>query len=545
MDATFPPDESSTRRLDLRIALLAAALALAAGLYVVDNLPVGGFYDDAFYVILGKSLATGAGYRNLNLPGAPQAVHYPPGYPLFLAALWHITPAFPANVVWFKVANALFLSATAGAAYWFARRRLALSVFAAFAATAAGTLTTPALYLSSMVLSETMFLALTLAFLVWAERATLRDHDDPRTALALGASGGLLFLVRAHGLALVGAVAAVYALRRRWKESAITIVAAGVVMAPWLGWVSAHNDAVPPLMRGDYGSYFGWLLDGIRERGIGLLAETLHRNLPSMFQLVVHRMQPPENPLPDFVASFCLAGVAALGFVRLARRARVTLLFLFGYCAIVALWPFVPVRFLLGVWALLMLVLAAGVQTLLEYRRPAAAGRERAIWLSARAFAAVASIVLAGGTLAYNARGYSRRWWRTTEEQSARWIVPKMEWVRANTDSAAVIASDHDEGGIYLYTGRRAVPVTTFTAAEYLAPRDARTDAAALTELATRYHAQFLLLSSPRLHPAALALGARGEPLGDGAHRIVPWVFAMPGVAARTADQPVTLRASR
>src|SRR6184192_2294375 len=78
---------------------LAAAIAIAAGLVAVNGLPVGGFFDDAFYVILAKSLATGHGYRNLNLPGAPFASHYPPGYPLFLSALWRLWPTFPANVM--------------------------------------------------------------------------------------------------------------------------------------------------------------------------------------------------------------------------------------------------------------------------------------------------------------------------------------------------------------------------------------------------------------------------------------------------------------
>ena len=46
-------------------------LALIVGLAVMDRYHVGVFHDDAMYVILAKSLATGQGYRFLNLPGAP------------------------------------------------------------------------------------------------------------------------------------------------------------------------------------------------------------------------------------------------------------------------------------------------------------------------------------------------------------------------------------------------------------------------------------------------------------------------------------------
>ena len=45
-----------------------------------------------------RALAQGAGYHYTNLPGAPAATHFPPGYPLMLAPLWWVAPTFPANV---------------------------------------------------------------------------------------------------------------------------------------------------------------------------------------------------------------------------------------------------------------------------------------------------------------------------------------------------------------------------------------------------------------------------------------------------------------
>lgn len=534
------------RRLDTAGPWIAAALALAAGLYVVDSLPVGVFYDDAFYVILAKSLATGQGYRNLNLPGAPFATHYPPGYPLFLAALWRIAPAFPANVVWFKVANAGFLSITAGVAYLFARERLGLAAGVGLVAVVAGTVTTPALYLSSMVLSECMFLALLLPMLLWAERATSRDDPPLPAATLLGAAAGGLFLVRSQAVALIGAITLAYALRRHWRAAAASSVAALAVVLPWLLWVHAHDSAYPALMRGDYGSYFAWFVDGVRERGVTLVTATLARNIPAMFQHVVYRLRPIENPLPDIVASLGAAALAVLGFARLARRARVTFIFLAAYLLLVAMWPFPPARFLLGVWVLLMLVLASGVQSAVERRRPERGERAQRLWMASQVACAVAVCVLVAGVTAYNVRGYERHYWRSTGERSARWIVPKLEWARVNTDTAAVIGSDHDEGSVYLYTGRRGVPVTTFTATEYLDPRSPAAENAALTALAVHFGARHLLLSSPRLRDAAIALGGTGVPLGDGAHQLVPWAFTLPtDLAGHPAADSLSLHASR
>src|SRR5436305_677393 len=152
----------------------------------------------------------------------------------------------------------------------------------------AGTATAPALYLSSMVLSETLFLALTLALLLRAEHITARAVNV-RAAIGLGACAGFLFLVRSQAIALIGAIALSYIVRRRWREAAMAIGAAGLVMLPWLVWTGVHDGAVPALMRGDYGSYFAWFLDGVRERGPGILLQTLTRNLPDIFSQTVHR----------------------------------------------------------------------------------------------------------------------------------------------------------------------------------------------------------------------------------------------------------------
>ena len=61
----------------------------------------------------------------LYLPGAPGAVHYPFLYPLFLAALWGLVPAFPANVVVFKAANAALLAICAALLVLYLDRRMA------------------------------------------------------------------------------------------------------------------------------------------------------------------------------------------------------------------------------------------------------------------------------------------------------------------------------------------------------------------------------------------------------------------------------------
>ena len=112
------------RDLDRLLPVLVTAFAVAVALWASSPYAVGVFHDDGVYTILGKSIATGQGYRFLHLPGAPAATHYPPGYPLLLALLWKIAPSFPENVPVFLFANAVLLGVVAFGVYWLANEVL-------------------------------------------------------------------------------------------------------------------------------------------------------------------------------------------------------------------------------------------------------------------------------------------------------------------------------------------------------------------------------------------------------------------------------------
>ncbi len=195
-------------------------MVLAVALAMVDTLPVGVFFDDGMYVILAKSLATGRGLRWLQLPGAPAATHFPPGYPFVLSLLWRLYPHFPANVVLFKVANACFLATAAGGIALFAQRRLRFSPWLAAAFAVAATAGLPTLALSGRVMSEPLFLALLIPTLLFAERVVDEERRAPVASLiALGVFVGLVTLVRTNGIAIAGGVLIVLAARRRVRDA--------------------------------------------------------------------------------------------------------------------------------------------------------------------------------------------------------------------------------------------------------------------------------------------------------------------------------------
>ena len=106
---TLPPisrlvaSDMSAERLDRLLPVIVGATATLIAIAVMGSWPVGAYQDDAMYVVLAKALASGEGYRYLNLPGHPAATHFPPGYPAFLAALWTLAPRFPGNMALFTV----------------------------------------------------------------------------------------------------------------------------------------------------------------------------------------------------------------------------------------------------------------------------------------------------------------------------------------------------------------------------------------------------------------------------------------------------------
>jgi hypothetical protein len=200
--------------------------------------PVGAFQDDAIYTVLAKALATGEGYRLINLPGSPHATHYPPGYPLVLAGLWRIWPSFPDNIVLFKFANAVFLGLASLGVYALARRRLAWPPLAAAALALAGTLSIVVLLVTGVILSEPLFMALLFPALLLTESAVERPRAG--RALRAGFLVGAVSLVRTIGGVALPAALLALLVRRRVRDGAAFAVGAGLLLCPWQLGVNAY-----------------------------------------------------------------------------------------------------------------------------------------------------------------------------------------------------------------------------------------------------------------------------------------------------------------
>ncbi|MDB4886235.1 MAG: hypothetical protein JWN79_1673 [Gemmatimonadetes bacterium] len=479
----------------LALAVLGVS-TLLLGLVLLVRSPIVVTGDDAMYVILARSLATGQGYRFLNLPGAPAATHFPPGFPALLALLWRAVPDFPANLTLFKSVNAISLALVAVGVARFARysaqpRRsaIALGVLAAVSG--------PLLILGNMLLSELVFLAL-LLFLLPVLEGFAEGGREPSAALraaTLGVAIGLCALVRTHAVVLIPAVALVLARRRRWRDAALLSAAAILTLVPWQLWSAHHAGAVPAPLLGQYDSYLGWWVRGYAALGPRMIPMTLERTLAESGGMFAVLFSPGRSPSAHALTLVALAGLAIAGIVAVRRRLPVTLLFLAGYLAIVALWPFPPARFLWGVWPLILLLLVAGAHRVVDASRA-----WRSLRVTGRALVlagAAASLWVGYGYAAYELRMARGRWWTSIPRANAARIVPAVRWTLANTAPGDLLAAE-DDGALYLYTGRRTVPIRTFAVEQYLLPISPQVEArAGLLPLLAAYPISAVVVGSP------------------------------------------------
>jgi hypothetical protein len=495
--------------LDRLVPWAIAAVVIATLWFVHRDFPVGIAQDDGLYVILAKALATGQGLRFINLPGAPAGVHYPPGYPSFLAVLWHFASTFDARLHLFAMANIALLGAAAAGTFLLARRAGMARRGAAICALA-GFLMPPALWMGTALLSEPLWLALGIPWLLWAEAAVDDPRSTrPRTWIGLGLTAGMIALVRTQSTTLVMGLAAILVIRRQWKPALIVLAAVAVMLLPWQLWV-AHQSQVPPVLATKYGVYGAWLSDAFRAQGMRLLSATLARNIVSVGAILGSMFGPAGA---SWIGVVLLIAPMIAGLRRLARRAPVTLVMMLAHGAIIVALPFEPRRYVWTSWPFVVLWIAAGIAELHAY--VAAVGRaSRVRGESAPRFVRAmvrldTSLLIAGAALTTGVMAWTGAY-RGIAEGQARRIVATVEWVRGHAAPGALVATE-DETAVYLYTGRRALPTTSVTAVSY-----ARSDAptpSVLDAVVEQYHPDLAIVAWKTSVEAAERLASGPRPV--------------------------------
>jgi hypothetical protein len=487
------------------VSTLAAALAL--GVFAMNPLPIGAFHDDARYLLLARSVAEGTGYRFVLLPGMPAGTHFPPAFPLVLAAIWKVAPAFPANVMLFKLLNALMLPIAAFAAFVFARDRAGLAPWVATGVAVAFAGSVPVLFLDGLLFSEPLFIAAMLGALMFAERAVRRPGGAGEgggslagLAFVAGMAIGAVTMIRTIGIALGAGIAVALLLRRQWRELALATAGIALFVVPWQLWTMRHGAEIPPLLSGDYGTYGSWMSVALQSEGAGFLARVAAANVAGLRILLV--LFGAKAALQAAVALTLLVALVP-GVARLARRAPVSVASAAAYLMVVLIWPWAPDRFLWPVWPIVLTGVACGASEISAWNI-ASAGRR-----IARAAELAALVVCAVLFVRVNVGMYRSRTWEGPASANAK--VGLAMAAAASGLPEGLVATDFD-ALVSLYTGRPAVPLLPLVAANYLRPRTPDEAAAQLSGILDAYHPRFLLVGTSEAVEAAHRLEHANPP---------------------------------
>ena len=523
------PADGATRRTiatrgESRAAIAAALVTLAVAVATMSPHLIGVFFDDAIYVLLGKAIAEGHGYVYMQLPGTPPGIHYPPLWPAVLAAVWAVGPEFPGNALWFKLLNPVILSAAAYSGVLVAHRLFGFPAWVSGVAVTVGTASIPLLVLTNVVLSEPLFLLMTLVALL----AFARYEGAPslKWAVLAAAVTALAVLTRTIGGVFVIATLLILTHERRWRDIAVYAGTVFILLLPWQMFVWASSPGFPELLRGSYGPYLEWVAGGYRDGGVEFLRSVVEKNLGDGQRSIGAMLTPSLPGAPRALAKGLAMTLFIVGMVATFRRRETRMLAtaMAGYLAVVLTWPVQTERFIWGLWPLFLLVALAGAQAI-SRGIPLALPSPRAAWLSRATL--VAAGLLAVGHAVYNVRAISRGWAVSASRQMSVRAERLISYVNSDPRLEGLVIGTDADPVVALYTGKTVVPVEIMLPRDHVQLKSTEERAADIARFDREFRPDAYVLLPDGVHVAALL----AAPL-DSTRRLVE--ITLPGRGARS-----------
>ncbi len=322
------------------ILLVVAIAHLAIAFPALNPAPHNGG-DNAGYISLAHSVASGEGYVEAWDPADLPHTKYPPFYPALLAAAMLLGAE-----AWltFKLLSVLLLTTSVVLSFGWVRDRHGAGLATGVAAVLA--LSPALLWSSNWILSDPLFLALTMGCLWALHRSTEADSPGDGGQAAGGRAGvwiaaGCLMAIlatftRTAGLPLVLAVGGALAFSRRWKASGGFALAFAIPSLAW--WLRSRSSG-----QAQYISEF-WLIDPYRpDLGTAGVADLVRRVLDNLQGYVFSHIPgglTTWSGTPLVLLGVALVGMAGVGWIRRLREEATTAeLFFPLYFGLILLWP--------------------------------------------------------------------------------------------------------------------------------------------------------------------------------------------------------------
>lgn len=491
-----PVDGASERLARLLPVGVAFVVLLVAVVNITPHL-IGVFFDDAIYALVGKAIADGQGFVYPQLPGTPAAIHYPPAFPLLLAMVWKIAPPFPDSTMWFKMVNPVVLSVAAWGAMRLAMRVLGWSPLASAGVVLLGFVSVPTMVLTSVLLSEPLFLATLFPALLGA--SVLVERGGTKWAVLAGVAAALLVLTRTVGGVILPAVVLVLCWDRRWRDAAIYSAVTIALLMPWQLFVWKYAPNFPDPLRGSYGPYLEWVVGGYKAGGVDLVLGVVRKNIADAWSFLGIFFSPTVSVARPAAAVLVIVSAAGGVLAGLAdRRARVLALTTGAYLCVVFAWPYQIERFLWGAWPLLIIMAGYGLYR--AYRAVRASARPSLAW-----GVALLAAFLAVGHATYSGRGLAKGWAGSASQRMTDRMLPAVRYAIGEPRLHGKLLASDIAPVLALYTGERAISLDILQVTDHLAEKSIPERAAVISVLDRAFEPEaYVLLADSPIFPAFL-----------------------------------------
>ena len=440
-------------RIDAVAAIAVVVAVLIGGALRITPGVSGAFHDDGVYALTAKAIATGEGYRLIQLPGAPPQTKYPILYPVFLSLFWRDGAELVASIGAMQVATVLLAAAALAAFYLHAVRFGHASRAAAFAGVVLAASAPNLLYYATSTLSELPF-ALAFAAALWALDIELRaSRASPVREAGVGVVLALPFLVRTAGAVVPPLAVLALAIHRR--STRWVAVGSLLTALPWLGWMLLAGEGSGDATVSYQTDYLDWWRATLGALGPGYVLVNIGKALAGIahisFEALARELYARIDAAP-YVARSLGAIPCVWLLARLRFRDPVAIVTL-GYLAFVVAWPWAPDRFLVPI----LPVLLVATFTALE-RGAATLGARRAgivVLASSLALCVTNGFLLTRYSVASKASSYP--YFRLPDEPVA-WesFRDAFDWLQNHSEPSDVVVAGFDTMTA-LYTERRSI----------------------------------------------------------------------------------------
>ncbi len=223
-----PISNQSTWKTYLPLLLLLICF-VAVYSYIFDSkLSLNG--DNASYYLLGKSLSKGLGYNLYNDIWERPHGHFPPGYPILLAAAM----IFSKKIIFLKIVNGLFLLASLILCFQIFKK-LGWSWQVALIGNLFLLMNYHVVGFSTVLMSEVPFLFFSLLSFYWLLKIDIQNFRwHSKSYLYFLFSLSFAFHIRTIGVALLAGTILYLLIERKWKIAGLTFSGFVLLAIPWI-----------------------------------------------------------------------------------------------------------------------------------------------------------------------------------------------------------------------------------------------------------------------------------------------------------------------